>query len=116
MRVNKDRRSTNRINLSRINNVCRQCDVAALSGKGELDITIVDISQQGMKLSINCDEDRCKISPLDEIFIRGCIFNDRIGFLSSQKAVTVWKEAGFCGVRFVPQLEFAEPDILAMLS
>ncbi|WP_432735221.1 pilus assembly protein PilZ [Maridesulfovibrio sp. FT414] len=111
-----DRRSINRIKLSGMDGIFRQCDVSASSKKGELDITIVDISQRGMGLSINSSDDCNKIDLQDEIFIRGCIFNDNIGFLSSQKAVTVWKDESLCGVEFKPQLEFSETDLLEMLK
>lgn len=115
MNTLSERRKSKRITLSSIEYFFRQCDIAASTGKGELDITILDISPQGMKLRIDLEEDRSKITPRDEIFIRGCIFNDSIGFLSSQKAVAVWTDEAFCGIRFTPELELNETDLLEML-
>lgn len=111
-----ERRKTNRIALTTIENFFRQCDVAASSNSEDLDITIIDISPNGMKISINCEEDQSKIKLHDEIFIRGCIFNNNIGFLSSQKAVTVWQDKSFRGIKFTPELEFDESSLREMLE
>lgn len=116
MNTMHDRRSAIRIKLSKIEAFFRQCDIAASSDKGELDITIIDISQKGMCLRINREKDQEKIDIKDQIFIRGCIFNNNIGFLSSQMAVTVWKDGELCGVEFTPELEFDEPELLGMLN
>ncbi|TIH19336.1 pilus assembly protein PilZ [Marinifilum sp. JC120] len=115
MNTLSDRRKHTRIELSSINSFFRQCDVAATSG-GDLDITILNISTKGMKFKINSDNDSRKIKLDDELFIRGCIFNDRIGFLSSQKAVAVWQEDSLFGVRFTPSLELDEPSLIDMLK
>ncbi len=111
-----DRRQNNRIDLSTIEGFYRQCDIAVSSAAGDLDITILNISPVGMKVRINCDEDRSKIKPNEELFIRGCIFSDNIGFLSSQKAVTIWQEESICGIKFTPELEFDELCLRNMMK
>ena len=116
MNTMHDRRKANRIKLSEIEGLFRQCDIEASSNKGDLDITIIDISPKGMRLRINCEEDKFKICQNDNIFIRGCIFNDNIGFLSSQKAVTVWKTEKICGVKFLPELDLSELELLGMIK
>jgi len=114
--INYNRRNTERIEVSSIQNFYKQCDIAASSGKGDLDITILDISQQGMKFRVNCTEDTKKINQDDRLLIRGCIFNDSIGFLSNQQAVTVWKDDNLCGIKFTPELEFTGEAIREMMS
>ncbi|WP_027721253.1 pilus assembly protein PilZ [Maridesulfovibrio zosterae] len=111
-----DRRKTNRIKLSKIENFFRQCDIYVSSEKGDIDITILDISPVGMRISINGSEDQSKISPQDKLFIRGCIFNDNIGFLSSQNVVAVWKENNICGFKFTPPLDLDELTIRSMIK
>ncbi|WP_320172983.1 PilZ domain-containing protein [Maridesulfovibrio sp.] len=115
MNTLSDRRKHTRIELSSINSFYRQCDVAATSG-GDIDITILNISRKGMKFKINSANDSGKIKLDDELFIRGCIFNDRIGFLSSQKAVTVWQDNTVFGVEFTPSLDLDEPSLFNMLK
>ena len=110
-----DRRKHARIELASINSFFRQCDVAATSG-GDFDITILNISTQGMKFKINSVKDSERIKLDDVLFIRGCIFNDRIGFLSSQKAVTVWQDSSVFGVKFTPSLDLDEPSLFNMLK
>lgn len=111
-----DRRKNIRIELGSINGFFRQCDIAASASKKDLDITILNISPDGMKFRINSGSDVERLRLDDEIFIRGCIFNDNIGFLSSQKAVTVWQEDTLFGAKFTPALELDAADLSEMIS
>ncbi|WP_031480591.1 PilZ domain-containing protein [Maridesulfovibrio frigidus] len=111
-----ERRDSSRIDLTNMNDLFRQCDISASSCSTDLDITILDISAKGMKLRLNCDDDNEKLNLSDEIFIRGCIFNDRIGFLSSQKGVTIWKDNNHIGLKFTPSLDIDECHIREMLK
>ncbi|WP_320007582.1 pilus assembly protein PilZ [Maridesulfovibrio sp.] len=111
-----DRRKSTRIDLKSMNCFFRQCDIAASTSEKDLDITILDISQDGMKFMINSGSDAKQLRQADEIFIRGCIFNDNIGFLSSQKAVTVWKENTLFGAKFTPALEVDSATLSKMIS
>jgi hypothetical protein len=111
-----DRRRQARLDLDSINSFFRQCDVAASSSDQDMDITILDISPQGMKFSLNCEMDTDSINQDDEIFFRGCIFNDSIGFLSSQKAVTVWQKDSLFGVKFTPALDIDTKTLADMMK
>ena len=111
-----DRRKNTRINLDSINCFFRQCDIAASTSEKDLDITILNISPDGMKFMINSGSDARRLRLDDEIFIRGCIFSNNIGFLSSQKAVTVWQEDTLFGARFTPALEFDTADLSKMIG
>ncbi|NDV21259.1 pilus assembly protein PilZ [Desulfovibrio sp. JC022] len=115
MNTLSDRRKQTRIELESINGFFRQCDVAASTG-GNLDITILNISTEGMKFMTNSSCDSNRIKRDDVLFFRGCIFNDRIGFLSSQKAVAVWQEDTVFGVKFIPSLDLDEPSLIDMLK
>ncbi|WP_419780766.1 pilus assembly protein PilZ [Maridesulfovibrio sp.] len=110
-----DRRKNIRIDLGSINGFFRQCDIAASASEKDLDITILNISPDGMKFRINSGNDLKRLRLDDEIFIRGCIFNDNIGFLSSQKAVTVWQENTLFGAKFTPALELEAADLSEMI-
>ncbi|SDK94717.1 hypothetical protein SAMN05660337_1802 [Maridesulfovibrio ferrireducens] len=112
----QERRDSTRIDLNNIDGFFRQCDIATSSCNSDLDITILNISPCGMKLKLNSKEDLTKLDLNAEVFIRGCIFNDRIGFLSSQKAVAVWKEESLVGLRFTPELDFDEPALRKMMK
>ena len=116
MNISKDRRSALRIELKSIIRVCRQCDIASSSSGVDLDITIINISPTGMKFRINARQDINRIEINDNIFIRGCIFNYSIGFLSSQKAVAIWKKINMVGVEFTPALEVDDALLRAMIS
>ncbi|CCO22383.1 hypothetical protein [Maridesulfovibrio hydrothermalis] len=116
MNTKHERRKANRIELASIEGFFRQCDLTTSSEAGDLDITIINISSNGMKVRIHRKEDQCKIKPYKEIFIRGCIFNDRIGFLSSQKAIAIWKKNDLCGIKFTPKLEFDEFSLREMIA
>lgn len=111
-----DRRKNSRIDLSTIDGFYRQCDIAVSSTTGDIDITILNISPVGMRIRVNSEEDRCKVKTGEELFIRGCIFSDNIGFLSSQKALIVWQEESICGIKFTPELEFDELCLRNMLK
>ncbi|OEU67681.1 MAG: pilus assembly protein PilZ [Desulfovibrio sp. S3730MH75] len=111
-----ERRDLGRIDLTNMNDIFRQCDISASSCSTDFDITILNISPKGMKLRLNCDNDYERLNLSDEIFIRGCIFNDRIGFLSSQKGVTVWKDNNHIGLKFTPSLDIDEFHIREMLE
>ena len=111
-----DRRESNRIDLENINAFFKQCDISVSSSDCDLDITIINISPRGMKVKLNSEEDFNKLELNSEVFIRGCIFNDSIGFLSSQKAVAVWKENPIAGLRFTPELDIDDETIHQMLS
>lgn len=115
MNTLSDRRKQTRIELGSINEFFRQCDIAA-SARGDLDITLLDISTEGIRFMLNSTNDSGMINKNDEIFIRGCIFNDKIGFLSSQKAVTVWQENTVFGAKFTPSLDLDEPSLISMLK
>lgn len=69
-----------------------------------------------MKFTLNSGNDTGKLQQNDEIFIRGCIFNNNIGFLSSQKAVAVWQEDKLFGVKFTPALDLDETSLTAMMK
>ncbi|NDV25327.1 PilZ domain-containing protein [Desulfovibrio sp. JC010] len=116
MNRSAERRKHTRIELGSINGFFRQCDIAASSSGRDLDITILNISTQGMKFILNSRADSSGINPDDEIFIRGCIFNDNIGFLSSQKAVTVWQEDSLYGVKFTPALDIDHTTLAEMMT
>ncbi len=111
-----NRRKKERIALNSIVEVMRMCDIAVESGDGDVDVTIKDISPQGMGIRVNESLTSEIISQGDEVFIRGCIFNDKIGFLSSQKASVVWKNEKELGLRFTPELDINLDGIREMLS
>lgn len=112
----KDRRKNSRIDITAINDFYRQCDISTSSAETDIDITIVNISTNGMKFILNSKNNGSILNLDDEIFIRGCIFNDNIGFLSSQKAITVWREESFIGVKFTPELDLEEISLIEMLK
>ncbi len=116
MNTLRERRNLDRIDLTNLNDIFRQCDISASSCSTDLDITILNISAKGMKLKLNCDDDYEKLNLSDEVFIRGCIFNDRIGFLSSQKGIAVWKDKKHIGLKFIPSLEIDELHLREMLE
>lgn len=111
-----ERRKKQRIALTKIENVMRVCDIAVQTEKEDVDITIQDISISGMKITINENECLNELSPGDHVFIRGCIFNDSIGFLSSQKASIIWKHDNILGLLFTPELDITAEEIKEMLS
>lgn len=116
MNITYDRRDSNRIGLEKIDDFFKQCDISVSSCDVDLDITILNISPYGMKIKLNSKDDYRNLKLNSEIFIRGCIFNDCIGFLSSQKAIVVWKKNSTVGLRFTPKLDFDYADIRQMLS
>ncbi|SMF02202.1 PilZ domain-containing protein [Desulfovibrio gilichinskyi] len=111
-----ERRDSIRIGLEKIDDFFKQCDISVSSCDSDLDITILNISSHGMKVKLNSEGDFSNLKLNSEVFIRGCIFNDLIGFLSSQKAIAVWKENSFVGLRFTPELDFDNATIRQMLS
>lgn len=112
----QERRKRQRIELTTVTEMFRMCDIAVHTGTNDVDVTIKDISPEGMKIIINEASDKKKLSAGDCIFIRGCIFNDRIGFLSSQKAYVVWKNEDELGLQFSPKLDINLDGIKEMLS
>ncbi|WP_034633698.1 PilZ domain-containing protein [Maridesulfovibrio bastinii] len=115
MKNNIERRKKERIELKTVVEVLRMCDIAVMTGKEDVDVTIRDISTTGMGIEVSEETSINRIDLGDNLFIRGCIFNDNIGFLSSQKASVVWKCNNKFGLRFTPELDINLDGIREML-
>lgn len=115
MNTLSERRKHTRIELQNISGFLRQCDITDSSGNN-LDITVLDISKHGMKFMINPDSHSNRLKLDDKIFFRGCIFKDKIGFLNSQEAVTIWQDDTVFGVKFTPSLDLDKSSLIHLLK
>lgn len=114
MQILKERRRQNRAQVCAMPEGFRQCDVQIVGAECDCDAVIENISSHGLALSLT--EGPGDLSRGDRLFIRGCVLNDLIGFLSSCTCLVRWVRGGRCGVQFDRPLEMENDDFCAALD
>ena len=110
----RDRRKECRVTMRSVESIFRQCDISLISQSCECDAVIEDISLEGVRLKL--DNSQQAVHQGEPVFIRGCIFNDMIGFLSSATCKVVWTKGRHLGLQFDAPLDLDRPTFSAMVE
>lgn len=107
-----ERRRFPRIDARRVPLHLRGCDLCVVDKGIDIDVTIEDVNRTGMRLQIGGEMAEGNMpSKGDRVFIRGCVFDELLGFLSSEDATVAWCRFPSFGIVFDSPVDCDEGDL-----